>query len=84
MPGRETINGRAVLGFALEAGGQEMVLWATGDGEPVRLDIQHAANEDSKSLTRLDFRFDEPVADGSFSLRAPPGYTIVGREKDAG
>lgn len=68
------IDGREVRGFELRTGGQVMVLWATREGEPVRLTIQQGRRDDPMAITQLDFRFDEPIATGTFSLDPPVDY----------
>ncbi len=77
------IDGREVRGFELQTGGQVMVLWATGDGEPVRLTIRQGGGDDPMAITRLDFRFDEPIATSAFSLDPPAGYRRVEGGPDA-
>lgn len=78
------IDGREVRGFELRTGGQAMVLWATRDGEPVRLTIRQGDREEPMGVTRLNFRFDEPLASNAFSLDPPPGYQRVEGRPDAG
>lgn len=77
------IEGRQVRGFELRAGGQTMVLWATSEGEPVRLTIRQGERKDPMAVTHLDFRFDEPIATGTFSLDPPAGYRPVEGGPDA-
>lgn len=79
-----TIRGRQASGFSLEAGGLDMVLWATPEGEPLRLEIQPALDPAASGpTTRLEFYFDEPLDAGSFSLELPAGYELLAGE-DAG
>lgn len=82
MTERRTIDGRTVQGFELRAGGQDMVLWATSRGEPVRLVI--GAGGETASRTQLDFRFDMPLDESAFSVRVPAGYTLLGETADEG
>lgn len=84
LPGRKIVDGRPVTGFRLEAGGMDMVLWATREGEPVRLELRGGRGDGPMSVTRVDFRFDMPVAPGSFDLESPSGYTLLDRGRDAG
>lgn len=78
------IDGRSVHGFRLDAGGMNMTLWATEEGEPVRLEIRHGKDDPPLSATQMDLRFDEPVAPGTFSLTPPAGYTLMQGGPDAG
>lgn len=83
VPGEHDIDGVPVQGYRLTAGGQNMVLWATRDGEPVRLELRRGPEGDPRTAIQLDFRFDRPLDPGTFSLEPPAGYEVSGASPDA-
>jgi|GEM_PF-1029826 len=83
VPGEHEIDGKPVTGYRLNAGGQDMVLWATGDGEPVRLEMRRGSDANSGTRIQLDFRFDRPLDPGTFSLDPPAGYRLGEAIQDA-
>lgn len=83
LRGERTIEGRRVTGFHLESGGMEMKLWATPEGEPVRLEIRQGGDDRTLAVTRMDFRFDRTVEADRFDLEPPAGYTRMQADPDA-
>ena len=74
---KRTIAGRDAVGFALQSGGLDMILWAAEDGEPLRLEMQPEAHAGPTGIEiRVDFSFDQPLDPRLFSLEPPPGYRI--------
>lgn len=78
------IRGREATGFRLEAGGLEMVLWATPEGEPMRMEMRPLGEPDvAAPITRLEFFFNESLDDSWFSLALPAGYELLsGQDSD--
>lgn len=68
------IDGQTAHGWSLAIGGARLELWADANGLPLAMSI---GDGDTAVLDlQFRFRFDEPIAAGTFSTAIPAGYSL--------
>jgi hypothetical protein len=79
LPGSRVIRGLTTAGWQVNVRGKPATLWATEEGQPVELVIQHNEN------TRLVYRFQEmtpaPAPAWVFDTAVPEGYRRADAEQ---
>jgi hypothetical protein len=76
LPKTRVINGRKSIGWKLNTGGSEVVLWADESGLPLEMQLGGSG----PMLLRFDFDFNPPLAAGMFSTEVPAGYSLAKAE----
>lgn len=66
------IDGHVARGWAIDTGGDRIVLWAGVDGRPLAMEAGGAGGLE----IRYRFDIDAPIAPGYLSSDVPPGYTL--------
>lgn len=71
--GRQTIDGRDVLGLEVREANTQLTIWADAKTTlPVRIEVRQG-----ESVTILkNIEFDVPIEDSLVSMDVPPGYTL--------
>lgn len=74
--GRQTIDGRQVVGFRIPKADRETKIWADPDtGLPVKVEFISHLKQKARTVMS-DFRINVDLDESLFSLEVPEGYTV--------
>lgn len=74
LAGTRDIDGQEAHGWALQAGGMDVLLWATAEGIPLEMTLSDGGG----LLLEFEFDFDPTIAPGTLDAAVPPGYQPAG------
>lgn len=77
LPDQRTIDGRPTTGWAMDAEGMHITLWADSDGLPRAIDIHGGRNGGQLLSQRMHVSLDQPMDASVFSTRVPAGYRLM-------
>lgn len=78
LPDKRTIDGRLTTGWALDAGGMHIFLWADSDGLPRLIKI----NGGRVLSQKMHVSVDKPMDASVFSTKVPAGYQLMHPDTD--
>lgn len=78
LPGTRVIDGRVTHGWALDAQGMRIAIWADADGVPLAVEVGNG----QVLSQRIHVTVDPAIAPSVFSTQVPPGYHEAGPDED--
>lgn len=79
LPQRRVIDGRPTTGWALDAQGMHVVIWADADALPHAIEI---SGNGQHLEQRMRVAMDTPIDPAVFSTTLPPGYHLMTPDRD--
>jgi outer membrane lipoprotein-sorting protein len=81
--GRQTIDGRAAVGYHMAEAGFPLTIWADAETAlPLKIEMETSFSSMTVTCTMTDFNWGVPVEDALFSMEIPPGYTVQESQMD--